>query len=145
MVGRPNTSHPKPRKAVSKIGLLVKPNMQISFFYTAAGNGPCLDVADINAPTECAGGRIILQVIPQPLPFFRASNPLSHGLVSGVGGGNNPIELMRSMSVWPLSVIMYGMNTASNDRMPVSTAITCPLTQSRRIELTAIRPCLSAA
>src|SRR5262249_53268291 len=53
------------------------------------------------------------------------------------GAGKRPASFTRSTSDRPSCVSMNGMNTASNERMPVSTAVTCPLIQSRRIDDTA--------
>lgn len=40
------------------------------------------------------------------------------------GGGSRPIVLIRSTIVCPLSVSTCAIKTVSNDRMPVSTAVT---------------------
>jgi hypothetical protein len=39
--------------------------------------------------------------------------------------GSRPVSPMRSASVRPSLVSMNGMNTASNERMPHSIAVTC--------------------
>jgi hypothetical protein len=52
---------------------------------------------------------------------------------------------MRSITGRPSAANMYGMKTASKERIQVSMAVIWPLIQSRRIELTATWPCRSAA
>src|SRR6185503_5386068 len=51
----------------------------------------------------------------------------------GASRGSRSFSRRKSMMGFPLGSSMWGMNTASKERTPHSTAVICPLIQSRRI------------